>query len=276
MTLVSNERPVRARAAAFLAAAFSCAEDGDATRIQIDHDLTQQELADDPEAHLVAVCAALRAGLTARWAHVLISGFSMPPGLPEPWQELLAPLAETVQMGHTFQPSVMEDPADTPTQLTSGELRESARVLLEDLPRRKIKYQRASRVLQYLTGPSGEVRHALRSVADWTEGDSEATSFSAYAARLHRTEYVDRLIDEADSRFRTPKQAREAIHSGALRQLHTTIGSVAELLAKAEAVSAALRNGPGADTELPEFAPALAALGTSPRRRVSAGRPCRF
>lgn len=264
MTLVSNERPVRARAAAFLAAAFSCAEDGDATRIQIDHDLTQQELADDPEAHLVAVCAALRAGLTARWAHVLISGFSMPPGLPEPWQELLAPLAETVQMGHTFQPSAIEDPADTPTQLTSGELRESARVLLEDLPRRKIKYQRASRVLQYLTGPSGEVHHALRSVADWTEGDSEAASFSAYAARLHRTEYVDRLIDEADSRFRTPKQAREAIHSGALRQLHTTIGSVAELLAKAEAVSAALRNGPGADTELPEFAPALAALGDQP------------
>ncbi|MFF8385215.1 AAA family ATPase [Streptomyces kanasensis] len=261
MTAASAEPPVRARALAFAAAAFSCAAESEATPVQITHDIDPLELGEDREAYLLAVVAALRAGLTARWPHALVSGFTMPSGLSAPWQDLLTELVAAVRDCRTFEPGALPSDGDGQGQLTPEEIGEAAGTLLEDLPRRKIKYQRASRVLQYLCGPSGELGGALRAVSEWAEGTGDATAFRALADALRDTAYVDGLIEEGDSRFRTPKQAKESIHSGALRQLHAAARAVGDLLVKADAVAAgAQARARAAEAGLPGIARALREL----------------
>ncbi|MGW2708637.1 hypothetical protein ACWC4J_06545 [Streptomyces sp. NPDC001356] len=239
MSAVSDDHPHRAKALSFLATAFACTDADGATQVQMAHDITSLDLVEDRDAHLVALAAAMRSGLTAGWPHAVLSDFTMPSGLSQPWQHLLMALKEAVRECHVFVPGAAEDSTEQEHRLTVGDLEQSARVLLEDLPRRKIKYQRASRVLRYLTGPSGQLHQALRAVLDWASGNGDASALKTFGENLGRGEYVDRLIEEADSSFRTPKQAREPIHSGALRQLHATIRSVGELVAKAAAVAAA-------------------------------------
>ncbi|WP_405611496.1 hypothetical protein [Streptomyces sp. NBC_00076] len=260
MTAASEEPEPRAQALAFAAAAFGCVGSDEATQVQIDHDITPERVAEDREAAIVATVAALRAGLTAGWPHALVSDFVTPSGLPEPWQKLLTVLVAAVRDCRTFGPGAIGDLADPGDAVTLRDLGESARVLLEDLPRRKIKYQRASRVLQYLTGPSGTPHKALKAVVAWAQGGDPAP-LAVLSENLRRPEYVDRLIEEADSRFRTPKQAKEAIHSGALRQLHAAVRSVSELLAKADAVAAAIRSrGAAQGSDLPQLANAIGEL----------------
>ncbi|MDQ0830109.1 hypothetical protein QF032_001953 [Streptomyces achromogenes] len=260
MTAASREPEMRAQVLAFAAAAFSSFGSDEATQVQIDHDITPERVADDREAALVATTAALRAGLSAGWPHALISDFTPPPGLSAPWQQLLTVLVAAVRDAKKFTPGAIEDLAAPGDAQTLEEFGESARVLLEDLPRRKIKYQRASRVLKYLAGPSGALHQALRTVLDWVQG-GDASRLTPLSENLRRPEYVDRLIEEADSRFRTPKQAKESIHSGALRQLHAAVRSVSELLAKADAVAGAIRNRETAKgTELPQLAAVISEL----------------
>jgi hypothetical protein len=263
MTAASEEHPHRTRALSFLTAAFASADVDGATQVQMEHDITPLDLVEDREAHLVALVAAMRSGLTAGWPHALVSDFSMPSGLSQPWQHLLMVLKEAVRECHIFVPGAAEEATELDHQLTVRDLEESARVLLEDLPRRKIKYQRASRVLQYLTGPSGQLHQALQTVLDWARGAADDTALRAFGENLRRSEYVDRLIEDADSRFRTPKQAREAIHSGALRQLHATIRSVGELTAKAEAMAAAAQARDAASgSKVPQLEAAVAELAS--------------
>ncbi|WP_158691115.1 hypothetical protein [Streptomyces sp. 351MFTsu5.1] len=257
MTAASQEPEPRAQALAFAAAAFGCVGSDEATQVQIDHDITPERVAEDREAAIVVTVAALRAGLTAGWPHVLVSDFATPSGLSEPWQQLLTVLVTAVRDCRTFAPGAIGDLADPGDTVTLGDLGEEARVLLEDLPRRKIKYQRASRVLQYLTGPSGALHKALKAVADWAQG-GDAAPLAVLSENMRRPEYVDRLIEEADSRFRTPKQSKEAIHSGALRQLHAAVRSVSELLTKADAVATAIRSrGAAHGSDLPQLATAV-------------------
>ncbi|MEH0529914.1 hypothetical protein QBA75_23565 [Streptomyces stelliscabiei] len=257
MTAASQEPEPRAQALAFAAAAFGCVGSDEATQVQIDHDITPERVAEDREAAIVATVAALRAGLTAGWPHVLVSDFATPSGLSEPWQQLLTVLVTAVRDCRTFVPGAIGDLADPGDTVTLGDLGEEARVLLEDLPRRKIKYQRASRVLQYLTGPSGAPHKALKAVVEWARG-GDAAPLAVLSENMRRPEYVDRLIEEADSRFRTPKQSKEAIHSGALRQLHAAVRSVSELLTKADAVASAIRSrGAAHGSDLPQLATAI-------------------
>ncbi|MFJ7042832.1 hypothetical protein ACIQVC_05435 [Streptomyces sp. NPDC101112] len=257
MTAASQEPEPRAQALAFAAAAFGCVGSDEATQVQIDHDITPERVAEDREAAIVATVAALRAGLTAGWPHVLVSDFATPSGLSEPWQQLLTVLVTAVRDCCTFVPGAIGDLADPGETITLGDLGEEARVLLEDLPRRKIKYQRASRVLQYLTGPSGAPHKALKAVVDWA-GGGDAAPLAVLSENMRRPEYVDRLIEEADSRFRTPKQSKEAIHSGALRQLHAAVRSVSEVLTKADAVATAIRSrGAAHGSDLPQLATAI-------------------
>ncbi|MFF3843623.1 hypothetical protein [Streptomyces sp. NPDC002328] len=261
MTAASGEHPHRTKALSFLTAAFAAVDVDGATQVQMEHDITTLDLVEDREAHLVALVAAMRSGLTAGWPHALVSDFGLPSGLSQPWQLLLMVLKEAVRECHVFVPGAAQERSELDHQLTVRDIEESARVLLEDLPRRKIKYQRASRVLQYLTGPSGELHQALRTVLDWARGTADATALRAFGENLRRGEYVDRLIEDADSRFRTPKQAREAIHSGALRQLHATIRSVGELTAKAEAMAAAAQARDAASgSKVPQLESAVAEL----------------
>ncbi|MEU0851636.1 hypothetical protein ABZ387_27280 [Streptomyces flaveolus] len=262
MTKASDESADRAQALAFASAAFSCAGVDGATRVQMTYDVTPADLIDDREAHLTATVAAIRSGLTAGWPHALVSDFSMPSGLSVPWQQLLMVLVTAVRECHTYTPGRAEDVPEAEQQhLTTKDMEEDARILLEDLPRRKIKYQRASRVLQYLTGPSGELRQALGTVLDWARGTNDGAALRPLSENLRRPEYVERLIEDADSRFRTPKQAKEAIHSGALRQLQAAIRSVSELVTKAEGMATAARTrATAAGAKVPQLDEALAGV----------------
>ncbi|MET8133222.1 hypothetical protein ABZV24_14905 [Streptomyces sp. NPDC005251] len=246
MTQASAEPDVRARSLAFAAAAFECVTESHATDVQITHDLDPARLAQDRDAYLVAFVAALRAGLTACWPHVLVSDYSPPVGLAEPWQELLTVLVAAVRNGRAFDPGVhYTDDAQRDHDLRD-ELRTEANQLLEILSRRKTKYQRATRVLQDMVGPSGELGLALRDVIQWVDGGPlPATEFRARIEHLRNADHVDRLIEQTDSRFRTPKQAKEPITAGALRQLHAACRSVADVLTKADAVAANLLHPTG-------------------------------
>ncbi|AGS68705.1 hypothetical protein B446_09410 [Streptomyces collinus Tu 365] len=259
MTEASAEPAMRAQALAFAAAAFRCGTESEATDVQILHDIDPAALAPDRDAYLVALVAALRAGLTACWPHVLVSDFSAPAGLAAPWQELLTVLVAAVRNGRLFDPAARHaDDVLNQEHDLEEELGEEARQLLDGLARRKTMYQRATRVLQYLVGPMGELGLALRDVIQWVDdGTLPTAGFRARAEELRSSDAVDRLIEQTDSRFRTPKQAKEPITAGALRQLHAACRSVSDLLTKADAVAANLSrpSGPG-QSGIPELASA--------------------
>ncbi|MGA5493866.1 hypothetical protein ACPCSP_05820 [Streptomyces cinereoruber] len=262
MTVASRESGVRARTLAFVAAAFSCLSDSEATPVQMAHEFDPVLAAQDREAHLVALAAALRTGLTARWPHVLISSFVMPSGLTAPWQQLFTVLVAAVRDGRVFEPGMLQGSAEGLEAATREEIGLNARQLLDDLPRRKMKYQRASQVLQYLVGPSGPVRQALNEVIEWSDQNpaqyTGTPGFRALGEQLWRAEDIDRLIGDTDALFRTSKQAKEPITAGALRQLHTACRSVGELLMRAEAAHTAVRPHQGiSDRGIPELASML-------------------
>ncbi|MFG2785619.1 hypothetical protein ACGFY7_48355 [Streptomyces prunicolor] len=266
LTEASAEPDVRARSLAFAAAAFDCVTESEATDVQITHDIDGAPLSRDRDAYLVAFVAALRAGLTACWPHALVSDFSPPAGLAEPWQELLTVLVAGVRNGRFFDPGAPH-PDDAPQDHDlREELGTQAHQLLGSLAQRKTKYQRATRVLQDLVGSGGELNLALGDVIQWVEGGPlPSTSFRARAEQLRSADEVDRLIEQADSRFRTPKQAKEPITAGALRQLHTACRSVADVLTKADAVAANLLRPAGLSASgIPELASARRGLRDVP------------
>ncbi|MEW2132469.1 hypothetical protein [Streptomyces sp. NPDC005435] len=258
MTAASAEPDIRARALAFAAAAFGCVTESEATDVQILHDLDPARLAQDRDAHLTALVAALRAGLTACWPHALVSDFTAPAGLAAPWQELLTVLVVAVRNGRSFDPGAQHADDDSQEHDLKEELGSQARQLLDSLSRRKTKYQRATRVLQYLVGPMGELGVALGDVIQWVAGgELPATGFRSRAEELRDHDYVDRLIEQTDSRFRTPKQAKEPITAGALRQLHAACRSVSDVLMKADAVAASLMRPTGlGQSGIPDLAAA--------------------
>lgn len=266
LTEASAEPDVRARSLAFAAAAFDCATEAEATDVQITHDIDGAPLSRDRDAYLVAFVAALRAGLTACWPHALVSDFSPPAGLADPWQELLTVLVAGVRNGRFFDPGAPHaDDAPQDHDLRE-ELGTQAHQLLGSLSQRKTKYQRATRVLQDLVGSGGELNSALGDVIQWVDGGPlPSTSFRARAEQLRSADEVDRLIEQADSRFRTPKQAKEPITAGALRQLHTACRSVADVLMKADAVAANLLRPVGlSPSGIPELASARRGLRDVP------------
>ncbi len=267
MTVASDERPVRARALAFAAAAFGCVSDAEATPVQIAHEFEPGLASEDREAHLVALAAALRTGVTARWPHVLISGFVSPAGLTGPWQHLLDVLVSAVRDGRVFEPGMVQADEGRLEADARDEIGRTARRLLDDLPRRKMKYQRASQVLQHLVGPSGRLRQALNRVIEWSEGDQgpRTGGFRVLGEELWRPEDIDRLIQDTDALFRTSKQAKEPITAGALRQLHSACRSVGEVMMRAEAAAAANRPQPGANERgIPELVSVVRDLADHP------------
>ncbi|MGW0389736.1 hypothetical protein ACWDYJ_02320 [Streptomyces sp. NPDC003042] len=257
MTAASDEPAVRSRALAFTDAAYACVSVADATPVQIAHDFDADLVAHDREAYLVALAAALRTGLTARWAHPLVSGFSMPSGLTAPWQELLNVTVAAVRNGRTFVPGTLQADASQQELSSREEIGTTARRLLDDLPHRKTQYQRASQVLKYLLGPSGRLHEALNSVIQWAEQGGESTAFREMGDRLLREGAVRSLIEETDAQFRTPKQAKEPITAGAFRQLLGICKSVGELVMKAAAASTATRPALGSEPGVTGLSAAL-------------------
>ncbi|WP_200428135.1 hypothetical protein [Streptomyces sp. NE5-10] len=267
LTRASRESGERARVLAFATAAFGCVSDSEATPVQITHEFDALLAGEDREAHLVALTAALRSGLTARWPHGLVSGFVMPSGLAAPWQQLLNVLVAAVRDGRGFEPGTLQTDEERNAAQLREEIAQTARQLLADLPHRKMKYQRASQVLKYLIGPSGRLRQALNECVAWAEQGPAAVSpgFRKAGEELWRTEEIDRIIEDADALFRTSKQAKEPITAGALRQLHAACRSVGELLIRAEAAHAAVRPAAGASERgIPQLSSALRGVADEP------------
>ncbi|MFE5094070.1 hypothetical protein ACFRCI_27910 [Streptomyces sp. NPDC056638] len=258
MTAASDERAVRARSLAFAAAAFGCVSETEATPVQIAHEFDPALAAEDRDAHLVALVAALRTGVMARWPHALISEFVMPSGLPDAWQNLLDVMVAAVRESRAFEPGMLREVEGRLEANSREEIGQTARQLLDDLPRRRMKYQRASQVLQYLAGPSGILRQVLNQVIEWSEQRKQGSSTPAFRVmgeELWRTEDIDRLIEATDSLFRTSRPAKEPITAGARRQLHTACRSVGEVLMRAEAASVADRPPSSANERgIPELA----------------------
>ncbi|MDT3395904.1 hypothetical protein RKE29_04470 [Streptomyces sp. B1866] len=252
LTRAAGESADRARALAFAAAAFGAAGDTAASAALMAYNYAPEQLADDREALLVALTAALRAGLTAGWPSALVTGFSGVPGLPERWQDLLAVLVEAVRECRRLEPGSMNLDSEPRVAHSRVEIGDLARQLLADLPRRTIKYQRGTRVLQRLAGKDGALHRTLVCVAEWAEGSADAADLLAEADRYRKADAGMRVIEEADRACRTPKQAREQIKAAALRQLQNAVTEVHDLLARACNVAAAgsASGAPSAETAL--------------------------
>ncbi|MFE9333321.1 hypothetical protein [Streptomyces sp. NPDC006925] len=203
---------------------------------------------DDRDAYLVVLTAAIRSGLSARWAAGVLTDFTSLPGLSGPWATLLEELVHAVRQSVDIQPGDLEAPATASAVDRREEIGERARQLSLDLPQRTIKYQRGTLVLQALAAPDGVLGRTLEMIQSWAEGDIEAEELGKEMdERYKRSDAADRIIDATDRAKRTPKQAKTAIHSAARDQLRGHIRSVQDLLTEAVHIAASPRPSGGRD-----------------------------
>ncbi|MFI8348474.1 hypothetical protein [Streptomyces sp. NPDC085596] len=197
---------------------------------------------DDRDAHLVLLTAAIRSGLSARWAGSVLTDFTSLPGLSGPWATLLEELVHAVRQSVEIQPGALDAPAAASAVDSREEIGERARQLALDLPQRTIKYQRATIVLQALAAPDGVLGGTLETIQGWAEGRVEADALvKEMEERYKRSDAADRIIDATDRAKRTPKQAKYPIHSAAREQLRGHVKSVQDLLTAALRIAASSR-----------------------------------
>ncbi|GAA4662063.1 hypothetical protein GCM10023347_12020 [Streptomyces chumphonensis] len=191
-------------------------------------------LEDDREAQLMLLTAGVRSGIAARWASSFLTGdHTSVPGLHDPWAKALDGLVLAVRKGTEITPGGLRAGAATAEANRFGRIAEQARQLAVDLPQRKIRYQRATVVLQTLAAPDGVLGRTLHAIEDWAkkDGKSGAQALSALMEEhFRRADAADRLIDDTDRIKRTTKQAKNDIHSGARLQLRAHVKSVQDLL----------------------------------------------
>ncbi|MFB9465092.1 hypothetical protein [Streptomyces cinereospinus] len=226
-------------------------------------------LEDDRDAQFMVLTAAVRSGISAHWASSALTGdHTSVPGLPDPWARALDGLVLAVRKGAEITPGGLRTGVAAAEANRFEKIADQARQLAVDLPKRKIRYQRATVVLQTLAGPDGVLGATLHAVEEWAGkgGTSGAEKLSGLMEEhFRRIDAADRLIDDTDRVKRTTKQAKNDIHSGARLQLRTHIKSVQDLLKAAlRAAEAPAASGSGAIG--PELLAALAAAR-------EAGRP---
>ncbi|MFI5796573.1 hypothetical protein [Streptomyces sp. NPDC051677] len=200
---------------------------------------------DDHDAQLVLLTAAVRSGISARWASSILTGHTSIPNLPMPWADVLDGLVQAVRMGVEIEPGSLQSPTAETAVDRYERIADQARQLAVDLPKRKIRYQRATVVLQTLAASDGVLGRSLQAIENWAAsegrtGQEELTALSE--AYFKRFDAVDRLIDETDRAKRSPKQSKEDIHAGAREQLRTHVKSVQDLLKAAVRVAEAPRS----------------------------------
>ncbi|MCM2418614.1 hypothetical protein [Streptomyces sp. RKAG293] len=239
LTAASAEPRTRADALAFASAAFGCVTETDASAVLMAHNRVPEKYADDREAHLIALAAALCAGLNAGWPSALVTGYTPIAGLPECWQQLVTALASAVRQCRKLEAGAGRITTEPGTGQTRGEIGSRAQQLMKELPRRTVKYQRATRALQRMAAKNGVLGHTLVLIHRWADGEESAEALEAEAAQYRRPQADSRMIEEADRAGRAPKHAKEEIHSGARRQLQVAVASVAELLDMALSVALA-------------------------------------
>ncbi|MET8977710.1 hypothetical protein ABZX85_19035 [Streptomyces sp. NPDC004539] len=227
-------------------------------------------LEEDRDAHFMVVTAAVRSGISAHWASSALTGdHTSVPGLPDPWAKALEGLVLAVRKGAEITPGGLRVGAAAAEANRFEKIAEQARQLAVDLPQRKIRYQRATVVLQTLAGPDGVLGATLHAIEEWADkgGKSGAEKLSRLMdEHFRRIDAADRLIDDTDRVKRTTKQAKNDIHSGARLQLRAHIKSVQDLLIAAlRAAEAPTASGSGAiGPELPAALEAARAAGRPP------------
>ncbi|HYQ62550.1 hypothetical protein [Actinophytocola sp.] len=236
VTALSGEPDRRAAALRFAVAAFGTRDVGEATTIQAALDLDSQSLHGDNDTATVVAVALLRVALVAGWAHPLLN--QMPADLTrdERWDALLAVCVRAAESGHRVDRSVAPGVAGDDTGPTApAELSRRATALLNDLPRRKNTFERASRVLRRLSRNGQPLDTALRAVVTWAETD-DAEALTTVVEQLNEPGCDDAMIEAADAAIRTPKQAKDDIVATALRWLQRAIDEVRVIVREADAV----------------------------------------
>ncbi|MFB7028439.1 MULTISPECIES: hypothetical protein [unclassified Streptomyces] len=195
---------------------------------------------DDHDAHLVLLTAAVRSGISARWASSVLTEHTSVPGLSEPWAGVLDGLVQAVLMGTEIEPGSLQSTTAETAADRYERIADQARQLAVDLPKRKIRYQRATVVLQTLAASDGVLGRSLQAIENWaaSEGRTGQQELIALSEEhFKRLDAVDRLIDETDRAKRSPKQSRDDIYAGARQQLRMHVKSVQDLLKAAVRVA---------------------------------------
>jgi len=227
-------------------------------------------LEDDREAQFMVLTAAVRSGISAHWASSALTGdHTSVPGLPDPWAKALDGLVLAVRKGAEITPGGLRTGVAAAGANRFEKIADQARQLAVDLPKRRIRYQRATVVLQTLAGPEGVLGVTLNAIEEWAGkgGKSSAEKLSGLMEEhFRRVDAADRLIDDTDRVKRTTKQAKNDIHSGARLQLRTHIKSVQDLLKAAlSAAETPVASGSGAiGPELPAALEAAKEAGRPP------------
>jgi hypothetical protein len=197
---------------------------------------------DDRDAYVVLLTAAIRSGLSARWASSVLTDFTALPGVPEPWATVLGELVHAVRQTVDIHPGDLGTPAAASAADQREAIGDRARQFALDLPQRTIKYQRGTLVLQALAAPDGVLGNTLQLIEGWAEGRVGAEELTKdMEEHYKRSDAADRLIDATDRAKRTPKQAKKDIHSAARDQLRAHIKSVQDLLTTTLAIASSLR-----------------------------------
>ncbi|OBQ53432.1 hypothetical protein A4U61_04380 [Streptomyces sp. H-KF8] len=243
----------RSLALAFAHAAFHTSPAG-ASDLQVQAEELIEAVADgrpwddDRDAHMVLLTAAIRSGLSARWANSVLTDFTSMPGVPEPWAQVMDELVHAVRQSTGIQPGDLSKPTATPVTDRREEVGDRARQLALDLPLRTIKLQRGTIVLQTLAAPDGRLGHTLKLIQDWAEGRVEAEELAKEMEEHYkRSDAADRIIDITDRAKRTPQQSKSDIHSTAREQLRTHIKTVRDLLTTALRIASSPRPSGGRD-----------------------------
>ncbi|MEV7521731.1 hypothetical protein [Streptomyces sp. NPDC091371] len=198
---------------------------------------------DDRDAHLVLLTAAIRSGLSARWASSVLTDYTSLSGLSGPWARVLDELVHAVRQSAEIQPGDLDAPATASVVDRREEIGDRARQLALDLPQRTIKYQRGTIVLQVLSAPDGTLGRTLETIQGWAEGRVEAAELAKEMEEHYkRSDAADRMIDAVDRAKRTPKQAKSSIHSAARDQLRGHIKGVQDLLTAALRIASSPRS----------------------------------
>ncbi|MGV9944048.1 hypothetical protein [Streptomyces sp. NPDC003401] len=203
---------------------------------------------DDRDAYTTLLTAAVRSGLSARWASSVLTDFTSLPGVPEPWASVLDELVHAVRQSTEIQPGDLGKPMTTPVTDRREEIGDRARQLALDLPLRTIKLQRGTIVLQTLAAPDGRLGQTLKLIQGWAEGRVEAEELAREMEEHYkRSDAADRIIDTTDRAKRTPKQSKNDIHSAAREQLRAHIKTVRDLLTTALRIASSPRPSGGRD-----------------------------
>ncbi|MFD0527254.1 hypothetical protein ACFQ1I_08300 [Kitasatospora arboriphila] len=246
-TRAVGESQHRVQTLAFAHAAFHLPNAQAAFELQLQSDgIGFPAASEDREAYLVALAAALRSGLSAGWAPPLVTEFAPLPGLPQVWADVLQHLVAEVRQGLTLAAGEVLRASAAEPAVHRAEIGDRARQLQEDLPQRTITLQRGTKVLQTMCARDGRLGLTLRLVQEWAAGRADERALAEdMEQHYQRADAADRLIDATDRATRSPKQAKESIHSTAREQLRNHIKTVVDLLREAQTVAALPQHGRG-------------------------------